>query len=156
MEEIILVSDNHGEIKPLEYLQNTYPITDYFIHCGDSEMHPYQLNGFVSVQGNNDFFDAYPYERIIEIGKHRILVVHGHRHMVFRQPQMLADYAKKNDCDIAFYGHSHIPADDTIDGVRCLNPGSIWHNRDDSKPSYMVIQLDGDKISVELKRYTNK
>lgn len=156
MEEIILVSDNHGEIKPLEYLQNTYPITDYFIHCGDSEMHPYQLNGFVSVQGNNDFFDAYPYERIIEIGKHRILVVHGHRHMVFRQPQMLADYAKKNDCDLAFYGHSHIPADDTIDGVRCLNPGSIWHNRDGSKPSYMVIQLDGDKISVELKRYTNK
>lgn len=156
MEEIILVSDNHGEIKPLEYLQNTYPITDYFIHCGDSEMHPYQLNGFVSVQGNNDFFDAYPYERIIEIGKHRILVVHGHRHMVFRQPQMLADYGKKNDCDLAFYGHSHIPADDTIDGVRCLNPGSIWHNRDGSKPSYMVIQLDGDKISVELKRYTNK
>lgn len=156
MEEIILVSDNHGEVKPLQDLLNTYPITDCFIHCGDSEMHPYQLNGFVSVQGNNDFFNAYPNERIVEIGKHRILVCHGHRHMIFSQPQMLADYARKKDCDLAFYGHSHIPKDDTINGVRCLNPGSIWHNRDGSKPSYMIIQLDGDKISVELKRYSYK
>ena len=56
MEEIVLVSDNHGQRKPLEYLKENYPVTDYFIHCGDSEMHPNQLSGFTSVQGNNDFF----------------------------------------------------------------------------------------------------
>ena len=38
MEEIVLVSDNHGQRKPLEYLKENYPITDYFIHCGDSEI----------------------------------------------------------------------------------------------------------------------
>lgn len=62
MEEIVLVSDNHGQRKPLEYLKENYPVTDYFIHCGDSEMHPNQLSGFTSVQGNNDFFHAYPPE----------------------------------------------------------------------------------------------
>lgn len=154
MEEIILVSDNHGDRKALEYLMNTYPITDYFIHCGDSEMHPYELNGFVSVQGNNDFFEAYPNEKVITIGEHNILVVHGHRHMIFGQPQMLANYASKKGCDLAFFGHSHIPQDITVNGVRCLNPGSIWHNRDGSKPSYMVVHLDGKNIACELKRYT--
>ena len=38
MEEIVLVSDNHGQRKPLEYLKENYPVADYFIHCGDSEM----------------------------------------------------------------------------------------------------------------------
>ena len=31
MEEIVLVSDNHGQRKPLEYLKENYPVTDYFI-----------------------------------------------------------------------------------------------------------------------------
>ncbi len=153
MEEIILVSDNHGQIEPLKYLKETYPITDYFIHCGDSELHPYQLDGFSSVQGNNDYFQAYPNEKVLTIGEHNILVVHGHMHMLFGQPKQLAAYAKKLNCDLAFFGHSHIPQDITVDGVRCLNPGSIWHNRDGSKPSYMVVRLDGKKVTVEKKFY---
>lgn len=153
MEEIILVSDNHGKIEPLKYLKEKYPITDYFIHCGDSELHPYQLDGFSSVQGNNDYFQAYPNEKVIQIGQHRILVVHGHMHMIYGQPQILTNYAKKLDCDIVFFGHTHVPQDITIDGIRCINPGSIWHNRDGSKPSYMLIQLDGNNIKVEKKFY---
>lgn len=153
MEEIILVSDNHGVRKPLQYLLDTYPITDYFIHCGDSEMHPYELNGFVSVQGNNDYYHSFPNERIITIGKHNILVVHGHLHMFFAQPKQLVQVAKKVGCDIVFYGHTHIPNDILIDGVRCLNPGSAWHNRDGSKPSYMVIQFNNDEIHVEKKQF---
>ncbi len=153
MEEIILVSDNHGQIEPLNYLKETYPITDYFIHCGDSELHPYQLDAFASVQGNNDFFQAYPNERIITIGEHNILVVHGHLHMFFGHPEHLANYAKKMNCDPVFFGHSHIPQDITVNGIRCINPGSIWHNRDGSKPSYMIIHLDGKKVFVEKKLY---
>ena len=154
MEEIVLVSDNHGQRKPLEYLKENYPVTDYFIHCGDSEMHPNQLSGFTSVQGNNDFFHAYPNERIITIENHNILVVHCHMHMIFNQPQQLARYAKKVHCDIVFYGHTHIPQDITVNGVRCINPGSIWHNRDGTKPSYMIIHLDG-KISKLRRKNTN-
>lgn len=153
MEEIVLVSDNHGKKEPLKFLKETYPITDYFIHCGDSEMHPYELDGFSCVQGNNDYFHAFPTERIITIGEHTILIVHGHMHMIFGQPQQLARYAKTKNCDIAMYGHSHIPSDTSFYGVRCLNPGSIWHNRDGSLPSYMVVRLDGKEIFVEKKIY---
>ena len=153
MEEIILVSDNHGKKEPLDYLRKTYPITDYFIHCGDSEMHPYELDGFACVQGNNDFFHAFPTEKILTIAQHRILVVHGHMHMIFGHPQQLARYAKSKECDIAMYGHSHIPSDTTYYGVRCLNPGSIWHNRDGSKASYMIVHLDEKDIYVERKIY---
>ena len=74
-------------------------------------------------------------------------------HMIFNQPQQLARYAKKVHCDIVFYGHTHIPQDITVDGIRCINPGSIWHNRDGSKPSYMIIRLDDKNIEVEKKEY---
>ena len=34
---IVLVSDNHGDRKGLQYLRETYADYDYFVHCGDSE-----------------------------------------------------------------------------------------------------------------------
>lgn len=156
MEEIILCSDNHGLRQPLEDLTQMYPITDYFIHCGDSEMHPYEMQGFVSVQGNNDYYNSFPLEKIVSIGEHQILVVHGHRHMIFGHYEMLAKYAISKGCDVVMFGHTHIPADVTSLGVRCLNPGSIWRNRDGSKPSYMVVQFHGKDIFVEKKEYELK
>lgn len=119
-------------------------------------MHPYEMMGFVSVQGNNDFYNSYPLEKVITISQHTILVVHGHRHMIYGHYEMLAKYAIKMGCDIVMLGHTHIPADVTCMGVRFLNPGSIWRNRDGSKPSYMVVQFDGKDVHVEKKEYELK
>ena len=73
-EKLIICSDSHGETVGLDYLRNTYSREYRFLHCGDSVLHPYQLDlyGFVSVQGNNDYYDAFPMHRILEIGTHQI------------------------------------------------------------------------------------
>ena len=83
-------------------------------------------------------------------------MVHGHRDLIFGQFAMLADRAKSFDCDIVCFGHTHIPFNQTIKGVRVLNPGSIWRNRDGSKPSYMIVTLDGPEIRVEKCIYQKK
>ena len=65
---------------------------------------------------------------------------------------MLADAGRAHGCDVVCFGHTHIPFDDTVKGVRLLNPGSITHNRDGSDPSYMLLTLKGKEIRAELKR----
>ena len=148
-EKIILVSDNHGQTAGLQYLRDTYKGNYSFIHCGDAELPDYLLDGFLIVQGNNDMYQQFPMNRIITLGDHRIYVCHGHRDMFYGQFDMLADRCKELGCDIGFFGHSHVPFDKTVDGVRLLNPGSIWHNRDGSDPSYMIVTLKGKDIEVQ-------
>lgn len=149
-EKLVICSDSHGTTAGLEYIQKHYSKEYRFLHCGDSVLHPYQLEayGFTGVQGNNDYYDAFPMHRILNIGNHRIYMCHGHRDMFFNNYEMLADKAKANDCDIALCGHSHIYHHEVVNGVTCLNPGSIWRNRDLSEPSYMTVILSDDDIRV--------
>ena len=67
--------------------------------------------------------------------------------------------AMENECDIALFGHTHVPFDDFFEGyggpgegVRVLNPGSISLPRGKNRKSYMIMSFDdsGD-YTVELK-----
>lgn len=151
--KIVLVSDNHMTRHGLDYVRSAHSDADYFIHCGDSEMPKYEMGGFACVQGNNDWFGEYPPRLTLEIGMHRILVTHGHRDFFYGRFDMLADRARAFDCDIVCFGHTHIYFDETVNGIRLLNPGSIWRNRDGSKPSYMLINLQGKKIITKRMTY---
>ncbi len=149
----VVVSDNHRLEEPLDFIRNKYRDFDYFVHCGDSELPSYQMKDFAIVCGNNDYFSEYPQSMILPIGSHRIYLTHGHRDFIFGKYEMLAARAKELDCDMVCFGHTHVPYDATVHGIRLLNPGSIWHNRDGSQASYMLVTLQGDDVHVELKRY---
>jgi putative phosphoesterase len=151
---IILCSDSHRTSDGLAYLKRTYPKADYFLHCGDSELpETERWQGFACVQGNNDGYGEYPMNLFLEIGEHKIYMSHGHRDMMFGHYEMIAAKAKAKGCDIACFGHSHVPYAGIVDGVVCLNPGSIWHNRDGSCPTYMIVTLDGKNVTWEKKEY---
>lgn len=150
---IILVSDNHGELSGLQYLKEKYRSADYFFHCGDAELPNYLLDGFLVVQGNNDIWQQFPMNKIVEIGEHRIYICHGHRDLFYGRFEMLADKCRDLGCDIGCFGHSHVPFDKKVKGVRLLNPGSIWRNRDGSAPSYMIVTLKGKDIEVQRMTY---
>ena len=51
--KIVVVSDNHGRSEPLEQILELHRDADVFIHCGDSELPPQFLQGYVCVRGNN-------------------------------------------------------------------------------------------------------
>lgn len=140
--KIVIISDNHSMEKPLEDIQNAYADADYLFHLGDSEM-PYSfLKGFARVRGNNDYDYDYPMNLVLEIDGYTFYLTHGHREYVGFSYDTLLQKAKQEGYDVVCFGHTHRYLDLEADGIRLLNPGSIWHNRDGSEPSYMIVTID--------------
>lgn len=149
--KLIITSDAHGNRERLEKVRCLYDASWIFLDCGDSCLAKQDLNrmGILSVQGNNDVYCSFPEERVLEYGSHRIYMTHGHRVMFFNRYDMLAKKGKEKGCDIAVCGHSHIPHREMIDGVLCLNPGSLFRNRDLSDPSYLSVILTKEEVMIE-------
>ena len=150
---IVLCSDNHGDRESISFIRREYADFDYLIHCGDSEMMTEELDGFLCVQGNHDY-SKHPDHQILTIGDHRIYICHGHMdfYRYFKYNPMIEN-AKKNHCDTVFFGHVHTYQDTVQQGIRLLNPGSLYHNRDATKPSYMLVTIDDEGIHAERRDY---
>ena len=149
---IVLVSDNHGDRKSLQYLKETYADYDCFIHLGDSDMRTDEMEGFLCVRGNHDLLydDSIPDYRVLEFNGQRIYVCHGHKDFFsyYHYKPMVA-HAKAHNCSTVFFGHVHTYHDTILDGVRLLNPGSVFHNRDGTSPTYMLIRVTEKGLIVQ-------
>ena len=88
---------------------------------------------------------------VFDLNGHRFYCTHGHKQGVGYGLENLMYTALENDCDIALYGHTHVPFNDTFEGfgdagesVRIINPGSISLPRGGSKKSYVVMTFDDE------------
>ena len=152
---LVVLSDSHGSREPLKYIRENYGDADFIIHCGDICLPKEFAEGFIQVAGNCDDPSRYPMAELLQLEGHRILITHGHTFFSGRNVnyEALARCARRNECDILFFGHSHIYCDQEFEGIRLLNPGSISANRDMTPPSFMVMDISEDEISVERKEY---
>lgn len=142
--KIVICSDNHGNDSVLERIVAEHPNADYYWHLGDSEAFTMsQLKPFTSVRGNNDFLFELPISRVMEIGDHRFLLIHGTGILPY-DLSPLVEKAKSKECDVVIFGHIHRPVDEIIDGIRLINPGSCNHNRSYAHPTYAIINIDKD------------
>ena len=151
---VLVVSDSHRNDANLKDVLSRIGMIDILIHLGDAEGSEGMIQQYAGdgvkcyfVQGNNDFFTSLPKEIVVKIGKHRCLLTHGHYYGVNMGVSGIVDEAKNRDCDVVMFGHTHKPFLKTVDGVTCLNPGSISYPRQvDRRPSYMVIDVseEGD------------
>ena len=158
--KILVVSDNHRKLDNIYKLLDENPDIAYFIHLGDSEgnedsIRTHLPKGCVSyfVQGNNDFFACLPKDAELRLGKEKLFLTHGHLYGVGFDLQGLADEARDRNCSMALFGHTHRPFSRVVNGVLCINPGSISFPRQDNRtPSYAMFYLDnkGD-LRTELK-----
>lgn len=157
--KILIVSDTHRKDDNLKaVIKKTAPL-DMLIHLGDAEGSDHYINGWVNegcrlemVLGNNDFFTALDREKEIMIGRHKVLITHGHYYGVSMGAEGLAEEAKARGCQIVMFGHTHKPFLGEIGGVTVLNPGSLSYPRQDGrKPSYMVMEVDsGGEVHYTL------
>ena len=139
--DIILVSDSHRQTECLKKIRSMYPNAYAYLHAGDS------------VQGNCDYYGDYEPEAVFEVEGHHILLVHGHHDIGYGSLFGLVRHARERGCDIVCFGHTHVPYDEQFEEIHLFNPGSLSYNRDGSKPSYMILHIDGKQVSAELKRY---
>ena len=148
--KILVVSDNHRKLETLFQLIDANPDISCFLHLGDSEGGEEEIRAHLPkkcdsyfVQGNNDFFAYLPKEAEIRLGKERLFLTHGHLYGVNFDLQRLADEAKDRNCSMALFGHTHKPCQRTVNGVLCINPGSISFPRQDNRrQSYAMFYLD--------------
>jgi putative phosphoesterase len=82
------------------------------------------------VKGNNDFFQPWPMEELLER--------HG---VTCRLIHIPPKPTKLGSCDILLHGHTHVPRDEMIAGVRVLNPGTIGKANKGAPPSYAWLEL---------------
>lgn len=152
MRHLLIVSDNHGERQALEDLLSIYQDeVDYFLHLGDSEFSDLDKlwQEMIPIKGNNDFGEGYIEETVIGLADHRIFACHGHLYDVYQQRNALAQRAKEKSCQIACYGHTHVPLVENIDDVLLINPGSIARPRGTiQKKLYAILSLEGKNYYI--------
>ena len=146
--KVLIVSDTHKHhenlIRVLEREQNL----DLMIHLGDAEGYEDDIADMAGcpleiVAGNNDFFSTLPREKVLQIGKYKVLITHGHYYYVSSGVEDIIRDAAGRGMDVVMFGHTHRPLIERMKGVIALNPGSLTYPRQEGKkPSYALMEID--------------
>jgi len=152
----LIVSDTHGRHENFERVLKKVGEVDMVIHAGDVEEEEEYFQKKVSqlscdgrpvelhmVRGNCDTFTELPANDVFMFGERMVFLAHGHRYFVGGGCGELADAAETNGCDIAIYGHTHVPDYHSENGITVINPGSLERPRQDGRrPSFALMELD--------------
>ncbi len=145
---VLVISDTHGRHKNLQQVFAKEAQPDLVIHLGDIEGCEEIIEHLAGcpveiVSGNCDFFSAQSQEKILEIGRSKVMITHGHYYNVNAGSEDLKQEARGRGCDIVMFGHTHRPVIDCDRDITAINPGSISYPRQEGKqPSYIVMDTD--------------
>ena len=70
---------------------------------------------------------------ILYAGNRMIFATHGHQHNTANPPML-------KQGDVLLHGHTHVPVLEEFDGKYYINPGSVSIPKENSMPSYMVLE----------------
>lgn len=146
--KVVLASDSHGRTDILEKIQAWEPDADVYLHCGDLCEEPEFFPEWLFVRGNNDYFSSprlMPEFRVLNLEGHKVYITHSHRCSYQNRERDLMRLADEYDCDMVFFGHTHMACENRLHGVLLVNPGSCWMSRDGKPASYVVLQLERGK-----------
>lgn len=151
MKTAIILSDTHGN-RRYDDFRRVLEESDYIFHLGDTSSDGARLRAefpdkTIVINGNCDPMRMGEPEVVAEIEGVKIFATHGHLYSAKSTREKLAEAAKKRGCKVALYGHTHRAAEEEIDGVACLNPGTL--SRYSSK-SYGYLVIVDDKFTYKI------
>lgn len=121
------------------------PVVAFVAGNGDGDQYRVSLGsggGALAIEDAPGYSLTVPPRQIARACGYSILLVHGHRHSVDVSLDLLVDSARAMDCDIAIFGHTHMPCSETYSGILALNPGSPARPRGRHGPSFALIDLE--------------
>ncbi len=146
--KVLIVSDTHRRHGNLETVLENVGKMDLLIHLGDAEGEEDYIEAIADcpveiIAGNNDFFSNLDKEKVILLGKYKVLLTHGHYYNVTVGVERLKEEARERGINIAMFGHTHRPYLEIGNEIVILNPGSISFPRQEGrKPSYILMEID--------------
>jgi len=130
---------------------------DVILHAGDVCVASVldELAAFAPVHavvGNNDQPDVAAWGATetleVDLDGLRVAMIHDAGPAKGRTKRMRRRFP---DADLVVFGHSHIPLDETGDGVRIVNPGSPTDRRRQPRGTVGVLDIDdGRLVSVRI------
>lgn len=146
----VIVSDNHSMKNILTDIVSVHEDADIFIHLGDSEFdyNDRELKPYIRVAGNCDYGHQFESSTQVQMQHINAFVTHGHLYSVGRSRTRLAEAAAEANCNLAFYGHTHIKRIETVQGVVCINPGSIAQSRSEDTETYAVFTVEEENQMI--------
>lgn len=151
----LIVSDTHGRVDLLRTAIRRQPHADALIFLGDgiSDLAEVLCNvgqgtAVLAVKGNCDFSSdglASPVYKLdsITLGEKKIVFTHGDLYGVKYGMDGLVRLAKQTDADVVLYGHTHLRAEDYIDGVYYFNPGTVAGGYHGASAGVLTISESG-------------
>lgn len=144
--KILLLSDTHGNVAGMEKAVEAFgKNADIIVHCGDGTRGEAQWlrenishAEVVCVRGNCDFMGGLNDVEFIDVYDKHIMITHGHLFGVKYGLENLSYKAEEEGAQLAFFGHTHICADERLGNVRMINPGSLGH----FEPTCAVVEID--------------
>ena len=160
--KILVVSDTHGYNDIMyDVIAKEAPF-DVLIHCGDIHGEYERLRAKVNcrlfaVAGNNDYDADLERTMLIELGRYRAIITHGHRYRLYSDFSSLFYLAAENHADFVFFGHTHVPVIAEEGPVTLINPGSLTYPRQHGRqPTYIVGSIEeGKRPEFEI-RYAGR
>ncbi|QEK12954.1 metallophosphoesterase [Crassaminicella thermophila] len=152
--KILVMSDTHGMIDLDKEILEKIDQMDLLIHLGDHYKDALYLGKLKNikvraVKGNCDRENVEE-EIILELGKHKIFLTHGHQYGVKLNLTRLYYKALELGCNVALFGHTHMPVNMKYDDILIMNPGSLSKPRGGAKASYGIIEIEEENIKSEI------
>jgi putative phosphoesterase len=91
------------------------------------------------VRGNCDGNEDWPLEETVELNSKRFRLMH------------IPPKAALAEVDVVLHGHTHVPRDEKLFGIRFLNPGTAGGPSKGAPPSYAWLTI-GDNLTWEVVR----
>lgn len=154
--KVAVCSDAHGARRNMDVFLQALPPVDAVCFLGDMDRDAEYLDWglrelqpkavFHAVAGNNDPFSRRAKGLLLHFDGVAVLVVHGHLYRGIRAERTaLAHAAAERGCTLALYGHTHIQRDETLEGVRLINPGALMQG------NWALLTVSQGRVQVEMK-----
>lgn len=161
MKKIGVISDTHGNYTVIDRCLSKAPDVDMWLHLGDLLLDAEELRlrsgkPVHAVMGNCDiicpaFLKPIGFETVVSVEDAKLLLVHGHMHGIGEFQNMKAAYrAEELGCNVLLYGHTHVSEVDAFGHLLMVNPGSPARPRQWRKPSFAILEVNGEKVRANI------
>ena len=154
--KILVFSDSHSHAYRMGQIVSRETDIDLIVHLGDciADIQTIQVEfpqyKYEYVPGNCDYSYSIPVEKMIDFAGKKIFLTHSAQYDTYKNLHTLFKETENLGADIVLFGHTHEPTELLHKNILYLNPGCLSRPRNKGIKTYLVLDIEGEKISAKF------